>query len=206
MNGPKKKKNRLTNFVSPRLSVNIISRAPALRTHDDQPLHALSTQWLFPDSSEGERKFLVRTDFGTRGGTRNDRGKRGHDDDDTIPGSKSLSRAGDGRSVGRRDKLFLLVELTCTVQTSKDGIDGDDEEEDYGRLGGLKKKGGSGPVNGPLKNFRAGGAGRRKGKGRRHSVGDGDDSNSSSDDDEEGTSSGGQSEVKSRHSHRVRQM
>ncbi|CAM9306949.1 unnamed protein product, partial [Ectocarpus sp. 4 AP-2014] len=119
-------------------------------------------QWLFPDSSEGERKFLVRTDFGSsssnssssRQGTR-----------DNNPSS--------GHSRGDRKRLFLLVELTCTVQTAKDDATA------------VKMEGGG--VRGPLKNFRAGSSstrggrrGKRRGRvgGIREKRGRGEDSDS----------------------------
>ncbi len=126
-------------------------------------------QWLFPDSAEGERKFLVRTDFGGGGDSRrgrrrsSSRTRQGAGDDSAVPPPSSSSRED-------RKRLYLLVELTCTVQTAKDG---------EGAAGGVGR-GGDGAVRGPLKNFRAGsgsaGGGRgrgrdRKRRGRRRRVG-----------------------------------
>lgn len=148
---------------------------------------------MFPDSSEGERKFLVRTDFGSgsdsrqgrrRGGGRN---QQGAGDDSAAPPS---SFRGDKR------KLFLLVELTCVVQTAKDGAG-----DLYGDgVAGGGRRGGDG-VRGPLKNFRAGsssgggrGGGRRRRGGRRvggirEKGGGGDDGDSDPYDSGEGSSS-----------------
>lgn len=73
------------------------------------------------------------------------------------------------------EKLFLLVELTCTVQTLKDGWTGTDAD-DYGVTGGARRGGGrrgnnndaeEGAVRGPLKNFRAGGGRKRRQRGAR---------------------------------------
>lgn len=106
------------------------------------------------------------------------------------------------------------MELTCTVQTLKDGTAGVDADDYPGARGALaaaaargRRRGGNaddgdgeGAVRGPLKNFRAGssaGGGRRgrrgrKSKGRRGGNGDADDSDysgerSSADDDSEGS-------------------
>ena len=126
---------------------------------------------MFPDSSEGERKFLVRTDFGSGGDGRHRR-RRGS-------GGRNQQGAGDDgganpspSSRGDRRKLFLLVELTCVVQTAKDGT-GDPYGD--GAAGG-GRRGGEG-VRGPLKNFRGGGRkrrGRRRVGGIREKAGGGD--------------------------------
>lgn len=125
-------------------------------------------QWIFPDSSEGERKFLVRTDFGSGGGAGESRRDRRH-----------YNRQGSGENSpprrhasGNKDKLFLLVELTCTVQTHKDGSAAAAEDDGYGGLSGGGARGSGwgkgnrndegGGVRGPLKNFRAGSPRRRK--------------------------------------------
>eukprot|EP00903_Cladosiphon_okamuranus_P008645 g8289.t1 len=147
-------------------------------------------QWVFPDSSEGERKFLVRTDFGSGGDSRqgrrlgSSRNQQGAGDDSANP---SPSFRGDRR------KLFLLVELTCVVQTAKE-----ETGDPYGDgLAGSSRRGGEG-VRGPLKNFRAGSGGGhgggRKGRGRRRvggirEKGGGDDGDSDSYDSGEGSSS-----------------
>lgn len=144
-------------------------------------------QWVFPDSSEGERKFLVRTDFGSGGDSRqghrrgSSRTHKGAGDDSANPSSSFR---------GDRRKLFLLVELTCVVQTTKDGAG-----DPYGDgMAGGSRRGGEG-VRGPLKNFRAGsGGGRRggrRGRGRRRvggirEKGGGDDGHSDSYDSGEG--------------------
>lgn len=112
---------------------------------------------MFPDSAEGERKFLVRTDFGGGGGGDSRRGRRR-----SSSGGRTRQGAGDdGATPPRssredRNRLYLLVELTCTVQTAKDGD---------GAAGGVGR-GGDGAVRGPLKNFRAGSASARGGGGR----------------------------------------
>lgn len=174
------------------------------------------SQWLFPDSAEGERKFLVRTDFGSGGGggsSKNRHGRRrsstrnrNHNQgsaEDTPPPSSSFR--------GDRKRLFLLVELTCTVQTAKDG-DGLAGGGTRGRGGG----GGEGAVRGPLKNFRVsgGGSGRgsRKGRKRGRRVGgikgkggdvDDDDSDSCSYSGEGSSADGYDSQVSIRPGYRL---
>ncbi|CAN0343330.1 unnamed protein product, partial [Pylaiella littoralis] len=161
-------------------------------------------RWLFPDSAEGERKFLVRTDFGSGGGgsksrqarRRGSSRNRNHNQgtgDDSPPPSSSFR--------GDRNRLFLLVELTCTVQTAKDGAAAG---MDSGRGGGR----GEGAVRGPLKNFRVSGGssgrGDRKGTRRGGRVGgvrgkgggddgDGSDSSSSANGESDGGSGSGSS-------------
>lgn len=83
------------------------------------------------------------------------------------------------------------MELTCTVQTAKDGTATGMDSYGDGLAGGGRRGrgggGGEGAVRGPLKNFRAsgagGGKGRRRGGGRvggiREKGGDDDDGDDS---------------------------
>ena len=145
---------------------------------------------MFPDSSEGERKFLVRTDFGSGGGDSRQSRRRGSGRNQQGAGDDSGAPSSSSR--GDKRKLFLLVELTCVVQTAKDGT-----EDSYGDgVAGGGRRGGDG-VRGPLKNFRAGsssGGGGRKRRGRRRVGGirekrGGDDGDSDSYDSGQGSGS-----------------
>lgn len=132
---------------------------------------------------------MVRTDFGSdsRQEHRSHRNSRSQRTGDDHPSPSSPEN---------RENLFLLVELTCTVQTLKDGTLGTDTD-DYGELGGVQRGnggGGNNEVRGPLKNFRAGSSavggrgsrGRKKGGGGRRTDSDYSDEESSRDDDSDG--------------------
>ncbi|CAM9771215.1 unnamed protein product, partial [Discosporangium mesarthrocarpum] len=124
-------------------------------------------QWLFPDSSEGERKFVVRTDFGP--GIADDRtGGRGR-----VRGGGEEDNAAELRS---RERLFLLVELTCTVQTERNGAGG---------AGRGDWREGEDQIKGPLKNFLA----RRRSKARGSDT-DGSSSRGDNTQNEDSASSG----------------
>lgn len=130
----------------------------------------------------------MRTDFGSGGDGRQGRRRGSSGRNHQGAGDDSANPSPSSR--GDRRKLSLLVELTCVVQTAKDGA-----ADHYGDGG---RRGGEG-VRGPLKNFRVGSSswgGRGGGrKGGRRRVGGirakdgGRDGASDSYDSDEGSSS-----------------
>lgn len=121
----------------------------------------------------------MRTDFGhlDAKSRHHQRQHRGRDNDRGGTAGEDNDRRGAAASAGSRERLFLLVELTCTVQTST--ADCDDVWEEGGGMGG------GGAVHGPLKNFRAGSRHRRNTRKRTDSDADSEEGDDDDDDDDD---------------------